>query len=165
MIKRFKINTKGKPKWIAGIGKFEQQIFYNINNEEVDVENVIPNAIQKGEAYGGLKPEDKKFPCKNCSKETKTSRKAFALETLDAKIKCSGCKMAQSVQKWNCHCDKPWHECDIHKRVGEVLRRINAKRSQEKEGDRNESFDPNAIQNALRKEIVTFGMGKTEQQK
>ena len=134
--KLLEINTKGKPKWTAGVGKSKQHIFYNVSNEEVDVENVIPNAIEKGEARGGLEPEDNKFFCGNCNKETKASSKSFALETLDAKIMCSGCKKTQSIQKWNCKCDKPWHECVKHKRVGEILRRIKAKSSRTRRGQK-----------------------------
>ena len=75
-----------------------------------------------------LVPADEFIMCGICHKETKISRIKFLLETLDATTKSSGCNKNLPVKGWLCLCNKPWHECDKHRRAGEVFRRLNAKK-------------------------------------
>ena len=82
-IKLSKLNTKGKPKWIASVGKFSLQIFMNTANSQTDVENIIREPTRKETLLEAFKPEDEYTLCGKCRKESKISRKDFLLETLD----------------------------------------------------------------------------------
>ena len=127
-----KLNTKGKPKWMASITQMKKQIFLNLTNEEINLTELVKETTKKENIMETFKESDEIITCDVCYKESQIGRNKFLLETLDAKTNCSGCEKNQPVKMWQCACNKPWYQCEKHCRAGEVFRPLNAKRAKEK---------------------------------
>ena len=123
------INCKGKPKWSASINQMTVNIFRNLNNDEIALDQLEKGTTVKEDIMERLLQDDEIIAYGFCHKESKVSRVKFRLETLDAYTKCSGCKKNMPVTKWKCKCNQYWHECEQHCRAGKFSKGSMTKRS------------------------------------
>ena len=57
------------------------------------------------------------FVCGACGNEIPANRRAFKINTLDAKTWCGRCKKSLMAKSYKCQCGVPWYKCNAHQAV------------------------------------------------